>query len=95
MPSTGRRSGKKKNPIFPGQILVKLKLLTMAENRQQQQQQQQQNRKIPHHCPCEREEIRRLTKKSSLLKKEKNWTEPERKQGQIVSFQRWRELQDL
>ena len=33
----------------------------MAENRQQQQKQ-----KMPHHCPHQRQEIRRLTKESSV-----------------------------
>ena len=61
--------------LLPGQILSCL-LLTMAENRQQQQ-----SLKMPHHCPCQREVIRRLNKKSSV--KAKNWTESKKKQGYI------------
>ena len=54
--------------------MLQPELKTMAENRQQQQ-----SRNMPHHRPRQREEIRRLTKKSSA--KTKNWTKPERKQG--------------
>ena len=46
-----------------------LKLWTMAEK--------QQSWKMSHHCPRQRDKIRRLMKKSSV--KTENWTEPERK----------------
>ena len=38
---------------------------------------------MPHHCPWNREEIRRLTKKSSI--KTKNWTEPEENKDKYQS----------
>ena len=50
-------------PALTGWDTFKLqpKLQTMAKNRQQQQ-----SWKMPHHCPRQREEIRRLTKKSGV-----------------------------
>ena len=59
------------------------KLSKMVENRQQQ------SWKMPHYCLHQREEIRRLTKKSGV--KRNNWTEPNIR----PSFQWWRELRDL
>ena len=53
----------------------------------------QQSRKMPHHSPCQREEIVRLKKKSSA--KRNNWVKEKTRIKIWTSFQRWRELQDL